>query len=63
MSTKKESDKTSTRASGANDTARVETTTYRSPTSSLSEQHHSVERAFFKSCTADNQITFTVEKK
>ena len=43
MSTKKESDKTTTRASGADDTARVETTAYRSPTSSLSEQHHSVE--------------------
>jgi hypothetical protein len=45
MSTKKESDKTTTRAAGADDAARVETTAYRSPTSLLSEQHHSVERA------------------
>jgi len=58
MSTKKESDKTTTRSS-TDDTARVETTTYRSPTSSLSEQHHSVERALDE--TRDN-IRRTIEE-
>src|SRR5215472_16098157 len=59
MSTKKESDKTTTRASGADDTARVETTTYRPPTSSFSEQHHSVERVLDE--TKDN-IRRTIEE-
>jgi hypothetical protein len=59
MSTKKESDKTTTRASAADDTARVETTTYRSPASSISEQHHSVERALDE--TRDN-IRRTIEE-
>src|SRR5215467_10235592 len=59
MSTKKESDKTTTRASGADDTARVETTTYRPPTSSFSEHHHSVERALDE--TRDN-IRRTIEE-
>ena len=59
MSTKKESDKTTTRASGADDTASVETTAYRSPAPSLSEQHHSVERALDE--TRDN-IRRTIEE-
>jgi hypothetical protein len=59
MSTKKESDKTTTRASGADDTARVETTAYRSPATSLSQQHHSVERALDE--TRDN-IRRTIEE-
>ena len=59
MSTKKESDKTTTRASGADDIARVETAASRSPTSSLSEQHHSVERALDE--TRDN-IRRTIEE-
>jgi hypothetical protein len=53
MSTKKESDKTTTRVS--DDTARVETTTTTasySPISSLSEQRHSVDRALDE--TRDN---------
>jgi len=53
MSTKKESDKTTTKVS--DDTTRVETTTTTapySPTSSLSEQRHSVERALDE--TRDN---------
>jgi hypothetical protein len=54
MSTKKESDKTTTRTSGTDDTARIETTT-----SSLSEQHHSVERALDE--TRDN-IRRTIEE-
>jgi hypothetical protein len=52
MSTKKESDKTTTRASGADDIARVETSTSRSATSSLSEHYHSVERTLDE--TRDN---------
>jgi hypothetical protein len=51
MSTKKESDKTTTKVS--DDTARVETT------SSLSEQHHSVDRALDE--TRDN-IRRTIEE-
>jgi hypothetical protein len=58
MSTKKESDKTTTRASGADDTAKVETSASRSATS-LSEQHHSVERALDE--TRDN-IRRTIEE-
>jgi len=53
MSTKKESDKTTTKVS--DDTTRVETTTTTapySPTSSLSEQRHSVDRALDE--TRDN---------
>jgi len=53
MSTKKESDKTTTKVSDA--TTRVETTTTTapySPTSSLSEQRHSVDRALDE--TRDN---------
>ena len=53
MSTKKESDKTTTKVS--DDTTRVETTTTTapySPTSSLSEQGHSVDRALDE--TRDN---------
>jgi len=53
MSTKKESDKTTTKVS--DDTTRVETTTTTAPytpTSSLSEQRHSVERALDE--TRDN---------
>src|SRR5215467_10766068 len=52
MSTKKESDKTTTKVS--DDTTRVETTTTTTytPTSSLSEQRHSVDRALDE--TRDN---------
>jgi hypothetical protein len=60
MSTKKESDKTTTRVS--DDTTRVETTTTTplySPTSSLSEQRHSVDRALDE--TRDN-IRRTIEE-
>jgi len=58
MSTKKESDKTTTRASGADDTAKVETSASRSATS-LSEQRHSVDRALDE--TRDN-IRRTIEE-
>jgi phage-related tail protein len=60
MSTKKESDKTTTKVS--DDTTRVETTTTTvpySPTSSLSEQRHSVDRALDE--TRDN-IRRTMEE-
>jgi hypothetical protein len=60
MSTKKESDKTTTKVS--DDTTRVETTTTTvpySPTSSLSEQRHSVDRALDE--TRDN-IRRTLEE-
>jgi membrane-associated HD superfamily phosphohydrolase len=54
MSTKKESDKTTTRTAGGDDT-----TAYRSPTSSLSEQQHSVERVLDE--TRDN-VRRTIEE-
>ena len=57
MSTKKESEKTTTKVS--DDTTRVETTSSYSPTPALSEQRHSVDRALDE--TRDN-IRRTIEE-
>ena len=57
MSTRRESDKTSTRSSAVEDAASVETTTRTttySPTPTLSEQRYSVDRALDK--TRDNIV-------